>query len=153
MAKRKGPFFTFFLPHLLKGSHKTEDTRKITTGPTCICFRSNISRLAPNGAKIKETLFFLISTDNKILSALTRCEPEPLSSSKAVLETEEDSSSPDTSAKRRKLRASQSPTQSSPSLPASPLLLSALSDLCDRELVATIGWAKQIPGKEKYAAF
>ena len=25
--------------------------------------------------------------------------------------------------------------------------ISTLSDLCDRELVATIGWAKQIPGK------
>ena len=35
-----------------------------------------------------------------------------------------------------------------PSLPVDEYkLLSTLTDLVDRELVATIGWAKQVPGK------
>ena len=34
-----------------------------------------------------------------------------------------------------------------PTLPNTDFrIISTLSDLCDRELVATIGWAKQIPG-------
>lgn len=31
-------------------------------------------------------------------------------------------------------------------------IISALSDLCDRELVATIGWAKQVPGRGRCRA-
>ena len=30
-------------------------------------------------------------------------------------------------------------------------LMATLSDLADRELVATIGWAKQVPGKEPHS--
>ncbi|XP_015925326.1 steroid hormone receptor ERR2 isoform X2 [Parasteatoda tepidariorum] len=55
--------------------------------------------------------------DNKIISALLNCEPEPLQA------------------------------QPNPALPESHFkTVSTLSDLVDRELVATIGWAKQIPG-------
>jgi len=55
--------------------------------------------------------------ENKVLEALVACEPEPLVS----LED--------------------------PCLPESRLkTVSTLSDIYDRELVATIGWAKQVPG-------
>jgi hypothetical protein len=55
--------------------------------------------------------------DNKLLHALNKCEPEAL---RAL---------PD------------------PSLPSTDYrTIATLSDLCDRELVGTIGWAKQIPG-------
>ncbi|XP_067129553.1 steroid hormone receptor ERR1-like isoform X1 [Centruroides vittatus] len=55
--------------------------------------------------------------DNKIICALINCEPEPLL---AMV----DPNVPNTQVK----------------------VISILSDLVDRELVATIGWAKQIPG-------
>ncbi len=69
------------------------------------------------------------STDNKLLSALSRCEPEPL------------------------LALADAPSSSSsPSESNSSYLyfrtVSTLSDFYDRELVATIGWAKQIPGEK-----
>lgn len=55
--------------------------------------------------------------ENKIIKALINCEPEPLLA------------------------------QANPALPESHFkTVSTLSDLVDRELVATIGWAKQIPG-------
>lgn len=57
-------------------------------------------------------------SENKIIKALINCEPEPLLA------------------------------QANPALPESHFkTVSTLSDLVDRELVATIGWAKQIPGK------
>ncbi|XP_049816227.1 steroid hormone receptor ERR1-like isoform X2 [Schistocerca nitens] len=55
--------------------------------------------------------------DNKILEALSACEPDMLSAS------------PDTTVSDPDLRT-----------------ISTLSDLYDRELVGIIGWAKQIPG-------
>jgi hypothetical protein len=56
-------------------------------------------------------------SDNKLLHALNKCEPDSLLAL------------PD------------------PTLPNTDFrTISTLSDLCDRELVATIGWAKQIPG-------
>ncbi|GFY45153.1 steroid hormone receptor ERR2 [Trichonephila inaurata madagascariensis] len=55
--------------------------------------------------------------DNKIITALLNCEPDPLQA------------------------------LPNPALPESELkMVSTLSDLVDRELVSTIGWAKQIPG-------
>merc|ERR1712223_1997923 len=55
--------------------------------------------------------------ENVVLEALVACEPEPLVSLEDA------------------------------ALPASPLkTVSILSDVYDRELVATIGWAKQVPG-------
>lgn len=55
--------------------------------------------------------------ENKIIKALINCEPDPLLA------------------------------QANPALPESHFkTVSTLSDLVDRELVATIGWAKQIPG-------
>lgn len=52
------------------------------------------------------------------MTALVNCEPEPLQA------------------------------QENPALPDSDFkTVSTLSDLVDRELVATIGWAKQIPGQ------
>lgn len=57
-------------------------------------------------------------TDNKMLAALLSIEPE-------------------------KVFAMPDPT-----LPEDDYkLMATLSDLADRELVATIGWAKQVPGK------
>ena len=61
-----------------------------------------------------------LPTDNKILSALINIEPEKVFAM------------PD------------------PNLPDDDYkLMATLSDLADRELVATIGWAKQVPGKNK----
>jgi len=55
--------------------------------------------------------------ENKVLESLSQCEPEQLVS------------------------------LADPSLPASALkTVSTLSDIYDRELVGTIGWAKQVPG-------
>ncbi len=59
----------------------------------------------------------LFIADNKLLVALTRCEPEPLLAL------------PDPAAKDDKYK-----------------ILNTLSEYYDRELVGTIGWAKQIPG-------
>jgi hypothetical protein len=62
--------------------------------------------------------FSTLFADNKLLHALNKCEPEVL-------------------------RAMPDPT-----LPNTDYrTISTLSDLCDKELVATIGWAKQIPGE------
>lgn len=58
--------------------------------------------------------------DNVIISALVHCEPEPL--------------------------LAMTNGSSSPSLDTHYTTVSVLSDLVDRELVATISWAKQIPG-------
>jgi len=67
---------------------------------------------------LNKTSFFIIFSDNKLLHALNKCEPEVL-------------------------RAMPDPT-----LPNTDYrTISTLSDLCDKELVATIGWAKQIPGE------
>ncbi|CAG2122724.1 unnamed protein product, partial [Medioppia subpectinata] len=60
--------------------------------------------------------------ENKIISALIGCEPEPLLA----------------------MSCQSSPTSSTSS--AQYKSICSLSDLVDRELVATIGWAKQIPG-------
>lgn len=80
---------------------------------------------------IKKTLFVasqvwisakcdLFSLDIKLLHALNRCEPDPIFAN------------PD------------------PSLPSTEFkTIALLSDLCEKELVATIGWAKQIPGSSK----
>lgn len=58
--------------------------------------------------------------DNVIISALVHCEPEPL--------------------------LALTNGSSSPSLDSHYKTVSVLSELVDRELVATISWAKQIPG-------
>ena len=61
---------------------------------------------------------FLVFPENKMLAALLSIEPE-------------------------KVYAMPDPT-----LPDDDYkLMATLSDLADRELVATIGWAKQVPGK------
>jgi len=58
-----------------------------------------------------------IFSDIKLLHALNRCEPDPIFAN------------PD------------------PTLPSTELkTIALLSELCEKELVATIGWAKQIPG-------
>ena len=83
------------------------------------------------------TLYFF--SDNKILLALTRCEPEPL----LALGPRQSSSSPPSSSS-----SSSSPSvTSTESDNAKYKIISTLSDFYDRELVGTIGWAKQIPGK------
>ncbi|KAL3206286.1 hypothetical protein MRX96_040146 [Rhipicephalus microplus] len=64
--------------------------------------------------------FTSIITDNVIISALVHCEPEPL--------------------------LAMTNGSSSPSLESHYTTVSVLSELVDRELVATISWAKQIPG-------
>ena len=62
--------------------------------------------------------FLVLSSENKMLSALLSIEPEKVYAM------------PD------------------PNLPDDDLkLMATLSDLADRELVATIGWAKQVPGE------
>lgn len=61
--------------------------------------------------------------DNKILNTLGQCEPEMLTT--ADLWPEGESSNMDPSLR----------------------ILCTLSELYDRELVAAIGWAKQIPGE------
>ena len=59
--------------------------------------------------------------ENKVLEALIACEPEPLAS------------------------------LDDPGLPASHIkTVSTLSDIYDRELVATIGWAKQVSESFQY---
>ncbi len=67
--------------------------------------------------------FFTIGADNKILSALTAYEPEIL------------------------MAGVESNVTGDPALK----IINVMSDLYDRELVSTIGWAKQIPGKIKLA--
>ena len=73
-------------------------------------------------------------SDNKILEALRRCEPEPLLA-------------------LTPLRSNAAAAGSDPASSASPAnaakykIISTLSDFYDRELVGTIGWAKQIPGR------
>ncbi len=88
-------------------------------------------------------LLLLRIPENKLLMALTRCEPDPLlasasssasSTTSPMLTGEADEEEDvlddeDGAAEERCLG-----------------FVSALSDLYDRELVATIGWAKQIPG-------
>lgn len=60
----------------------------------------------------------LVLSDNKLLMTLRKCEPQPLLA------------------------------LPNPSLPNNQYkYISTLSDLFDRELVSTIGWAKQIPGE------
>jgi hypothetical protein len=65
----------------------------------------------------------LFSTDNKILSTLGQCEPEMLTT------------------------ADMWPEGESANMDPSLRILCTLSELYDRELVAAIGWAKQIPGE------
>ena len=60
--------------------------------------------------------------ENKVLESLSQCEPDPLASM------------PD------------------PSLPSSVRNLATLADIYDRELVATIGWAKQV-GSDTFLKF
>lgn len=67
---------------------------------------------------------FIVITENKIVSALLSCEPEPLLAIN--------------------LQQTNSTLSSSSSTQYKTICI--LSDLVDRELVATIGWAKQIPG-------
>jgi len=68
--------------------------------------------------------FYCFVADNKILSTLGQCEPEMLTTVD-ILWPEGDVSSMDPSLR----------------------ILCTLSELYDRELVAAIGWAKQIPGE------
>ena len=79
---------------------------------------------------------FPLLSDNKILLALSRCEPEPLL---ALGPRHSSSSSPPSS--------SASSVTSTESDNAKYKIVSTLSDFYDRELVGTIGWAKQIPGE------
>lgn len=65
--------------------------------------------------------FFKLILDNKLLAALAGCEPEPLLAN------------PDPNAPDSELKT-----------------LTTLSDLVDKELVFTIGWAKQIPGRTNF---
>lgn len=69
------------------------------------------------------------STDNRMVAALISCEPEPISNINGQI------SSPGSS------HSSLSSVSSS-----QYKNLCILSDLVDKELVAIIGWAKQIPG-------
>lgn len=65
----------------------------------------------------------IFTTENKMLGALLSIEPEKVFAM------------PD------------------PSLPDDDYkLMATLSDLADRELVATIGWAKQVPGRSNQAS-
>lgn len=64
---------------------------------------------------------FLNISENKLLVALIRCEPDPLLAMP-------DPNAPDNQYKT----------------------LKTLSEYFDRELVGTIGWAKQIPGKHQF---
>ena len=82
------------------------------------------------------TCMILLLSDNKILLALSRCEPEPLL---ALGPRHSSSSSPPSS--------SASSVTSTESDNAKYKIISTLSDFYDRELVGTIGWAKQIPGE------
>ena len=67
-------------------------------------------------------------TDNRIVAALINCEPEPMLSN-------------------ANMQISSPSSNSSLSVSSSQYKnLCILSDLVDKELVATIGWAKQIPG-------
>ena len=68
---------------------------------------------------------FFLETDNKILRTLGQCEPEMLTAVE-IPWPEGDNSA-----------ANMDPTLR---------ILCTLSELYDRELVAAIGWAKQIPG-------
>ena len=61
--------------------------------------------------------FLVFFSENKLLVALTKCEPEPLLAL------------PDPSLTDDQYK-----------------IVTTLSDFYDRELVGTIGWAKQIPG-------
>lgn len=72
---------------------------------------------AENLTKIKVEQSKVIKSENKLLSALMRIEPEEVFAT------------PDESINNGELK-----------------LMITLSDLTDRELVATIGWAKQVPG-------
>lgn len=81
------------------------------------------------GIQYHPTLFYFILisfvvADNKILNTLGQCEPEMLTTVD-ILWPEGDASSMDPSLR----------------------ILCTLSELYDRELVAAIGWAKQIPGE------
>lgn len=66
--------------------------------------------------------------DNRIVTALINCEPEPL-----LYNSNANISSPSSNGS---LSVSSSQYKN----------LCILSDLVDKELVSTIGWAKQIPG-------
>ena len=85
---------------------------------------------------IQEVTCSFLFPDNKILLALSRCEPEPLL---ALGLRQSSLSSPPSS--------SSSSVTSTESDNAKYKIISTLSDFYDRELVGTIGWAKQIPGK------
>lgn len=82
----------------------------------CLTVKASISRRS--GDAVLSPIFHLLLSvaDNKMVIALTNCEPEPLVSSGLH------------------------------SMPLSPKGIHMMSDLVDRELVATISWAKQIPG-------
>ena len=77
--------------------------------------------------------FLLFLLDNKILSTLGQCEPEILTTADIMWPEGESTLA---------------------NLNPSLRMLCTLSELYDRELVAAIGWAKQIPGafklKSKY---
>jgi hypothetical protein len=68
---------------------------------------------------------FFVSLDNKILSTLGQCEPEMLTTADIMWPEGESTLA---------------------NLNPSLRMLCTLSELYDRELVAAIGWAKQIPG-------
>lgn len=72
-------------------------------------------------------------TDNRIIAALIKCEPEPIISN-ANLHLY----SPNSSSSNNNGISSVSSSQYKN--------LCILSELVDKELVATIAWAKQIPG-------
>lgn len=70
-----------------------------------------------------------LSTDNRIVAALISCEPEAIVLNSSLM------SSPSSSSGGSFASVSSSQYKN----------LSILSELVDKELVATIGWAKQIP--------
>ena len=82
-----------------------------------IDIQSSCIKARPHFAAPNPASLLILCSDNKILTQLLRIEPEKVYAM------------PD------------------PSLPDDEYkLMATLSDLADRELVATIGWAKQVPG-------
>ncbi|XP_050425553.1 estrogen receptor [Adelges cooleyi] len=83
--------------------------------------------------------------ENKMLEALQACEPDMLTTNS----TENNNSFKPTvtnmnNSQQQQCQSSVTPSVASTTASNSPVHI--LSDLYDRELVSTIGWAKQIPG-------
>ena len=86
-----------------------------------MCLRYSIENCGPPGLSTVSNVRKVSLEDNKILVSLAGSEPESL------------------------LATADTPTQTL-MLPPGLRIVSLLADLYDRELVATIGWAKQVPG-------